>query len=103
MDYIETERSDGSPEITFLYKLASGIAHESHGINVARLAGFGTSILQTAQIKSSGLKEEARWRDLCVKRQRAARVLRALMGKTLDRPEDVIRQARAVIKHEIAC
>jgi DNA mismatch repair protein MSH6 len=32
-------RSDGTPEVTFLYKLTAGACPKSYGVNVARLAG----------------------------------------------------------------
>ncbi|KAG0147720.1 hypothetical protein CROQUDRAFT_42418 [Cronartium quercuum f. sp. fusiforme G11] len=67
MNYIERNRTDGTPDITFLYKLTPGVARESHGINVARLAGFSPSILQTAHAKSCDLKEQAHQQDLYLK------------------------------------
>ncbi|KAF2863544.1 DNA mismatch repair protein Msh3 [Piedraia hortae CBS 480.64] len=47
------ERSVGNEtEITFLYEVGEGVAHRSYGLNVARLAGLPSSILQLAREKS---------------------------------------------------
>ncbi|KAF7804917.1 DNA mismatch repair protein MSH6 [Senna tora] len=42
----------GVDEVTFLYKLTGGACPKSYGVNVARLAGLPTSVLQKAAAKS---------------------------------------------------
>ncbi|URE02376.1 DNA mismatch repair protein [Musa troglodytarum] len=43
----------GMEEVTFLYRLAPGSCPKSYGVNVARLAGLPTSVLQKAARKSN--------------------------------------------------
>lgn len=57
MACLETKRDDGFSHITFLYKLAEGLASRSHGLNVARLAGLPDSVLASALVKSRELEE----------------------------------------------
>ncbi|XP_057719078.1 DNA mismatch repair protein MSH6-like [Arachis stenosperma] len=42
----------GVDEVTFLYRLTPGACPKSYGVNVARLAGLPTSVLQKAAAKS---------------------------------------------------
>ncbi|XP_045796894.1 DNA mismatch repair protein MSH6 [Trifolium pratense] len=44
--------SEGLDEVTFLYRLTAGACPKSYGVNVARLAGLPTSVLQKAAAKS---------------------------------------------------
>jgi DNA mismatch repair protein MSH3 len=48
MGFREESRIDGTREITFLYRLTSGMATESFGIECARLAGLPEKILEAA-------------------------------------------------------
>lgn len=43
---------EGLDEVTFLYRLTLGACPKSYGVNVARLAGLPTSVLQKAAAKS---------------------------------------------------
>ncbi|ORY86350.1 muts domain V-domain-containing protein, partial [Protomyces lactucae-debilis] len=52
MDYVEANGS-----ITFLYKLAAGIAARSYGLNVAKLAGLPESLLALADKKGKEMEE----------------------------------------------
>jgi DNA mismatch repair protein MSH3 len=52
MDYLEHSGS-----ITFLYKLAAGIASRSYGLNVAKLAGLPTSLIEVADEKGKEMEE----------------------------------------------
>lgn len=45
-------------QVTFLYKLTSGMCPKSHGINVARLAGLPPSVVNMAQMKSQEFESE---------------------------------------------
>ncbi|KAJ3362759.1 Mismatch repair protein msh3 [Allomyces javanicus] len=45
-------RGEGEHEVTFLYKLADGLADRSYGLNVARLAGVPEAVLAVAAEKS---------------------------------------------------
>ncbi|TKY61722.1 DNA mismatch repair protein MSH6 [Spatholobus suberectus] len=44
--------NDGLDEVTFLYRLTPGACPKSYGVNVARIAGLPTSVLQKAAAKS---------------------------------------------------
>ena len=48
----ETGRTNGFPQLVFLYKLIPGVASSSHGLNVAALAGLPQSVLIKARTKS---------------------------------------------------
>lgn len=48
MGYTEDIRTDGTREVTFLYKLSKGLAENSFGVECARLAGIPENILQKA-------------------------------------------------------
>lgn len=52
MACLETGRTNGFPDLVFLYKLVEGVAALSHGLNVAALAGLPQSILIQAREKS---------------------------------------------------
>jgi DNA mismatch repair protein MSH3 len=52
-----TEGEDAN-KVTFLYKVAEGVAHRSYGLNVARLAGLPASCLEIARVKSAQLESE---------------------------------------------
>ncbi|CAL51618.1 DNA mismatch repair protein MutS-like,N-terminal [Ostreococcus tauri] len=48
--------SDDVPRIQFLYKITPGVAHRSFGLNVARMAGLPTEVIQSASVKASELE-----------------------------------------------
>ncbi len=48
MAYTEDLRIDGTRDVTFLYKLTSGITTNSFGVECARLAGIPESVLRIA-------------------------------------------------------
>jgi DNA mismatch repair protein MSH3 len=52
MGFAEDRRLDGTREITFLYKLAPGLASGSFGVECGRLAGLPESILEQAAEQS---------------------------------------------------
>ena len=54
---------DGSPEVTFLYKLTPGIAHRSYGLNVASLANLPAEVISVAGEKARILEEETKQRE----------------------------------------
>ena len=57
MGYLEHDdaTADDAYRITFLYKLERGVAERSFGLNVARLAGLPTCVLQLAHEKAKML------------------------------------------------
>jgi DNA mismatch repair protein MSH3 len=57
------ESGEDGENVTFLYRVAKGVAHRSYGLNVARLAGLPGGVLQTAGVKSKELEEEMRGRE----------------------------------------
>lgn len=60
MDYVE-ERKPGEewPSVIFLYKLKAGIAHNSYGLNVARLAQIDRNIINRAFEVSDTMRKES--------------------------------------------
>ncbi|VVT43754.1 uncharacterized protein SAPINGB_P000131 [Magnusiomyces paraingens] len=57
----------GESKIIFLYTLVRGVAHNSYGLNVARLAEIPESIIASAKKMADHLKEEVTLRqDLCL-------------------------------------
>ena len=58
MKFVEETGKDGHPDVTFLYEVGEGVAHRSYGLNVARLAGLPTAVLDVAAVKSKDLEEE---------------------------------------------
>lgn len=49
---------DTIPSVTFLYHLVNGAAARSYGLNVARLAGIPSEILNMAAKKSQELENQ---------------------------------------------
>lgn len=58
MKFREDTGADGHPDVTFLYEVGEGVAHRSYGLNVARLAGLPTSVLDVAAVQSKKMEEE---------------------------------------------
>jgi len=58
MGYESDTRIDGSRSITFLYRLSSGMAKESFGVECGRLAGLPDSILSVALQHSSNMQHQ---------------------------------------------
>lgn len=58
MGYTEETRIDGTREVTFLYRLTSGITAESFGVECARLAYVPETILQTASERSREMRAQ---------------------------------------------
>ncbi len=55
MDYVLSSTSENStPEVTFLYRLAPGIAESSYGLNVARMSGLPISVIHRATSLADG-------------------------------------------------
>ena len=63
MSFIEqpsTSSQSQSTDVVFLYKLADGIAGKSYGLNVARLAGIPSSIIEDARMKAQQLEQNVK-------------------------------------------
>lgn len=56
-DVLLTPIPDGSAEITFTYRMISGIAHRSFGVWVAKLAGLPEDVLDIAHRKSAAMRQ----------------------------------------------
>ncbi|GAA5894851.1 hypothetical protein JCM6882_006693 [Rhodosporidiobolus microsporus] len=81
MACLETARSDGhGQDVTFLYKLAPGLASSSHGLNVARLADLPASVLETARKKAGEMEEVMKARRAVRRGEKLAEVLRRVKG-----------------------
>ncbi|CEP14305.1 hypothetical protein [Parasitella parasitica] len=83
MSYIEDKNRDGSEfaTIVFLYKLVDGIAMNSYGLNVARLANIPLSIIKAAKLKSDHMQREMEERQF---QSRRIRILKSMMQLTFD-------------------
>ncbi|THU92169.1 hypothetical protein K435DRAFT_672535 [Dendrothele bispora CBS 962.96] len=57
MGYMTDLRINGTRDITFLYRLTPGIAHESFGIECGRLAGLPEELLLLASQKASEMQK----------------------------------------------
>ncbi|KIX07067.1 uncharacterized protein Z518_05044 [Rhinocladiella mackenziei CBS 650.93] len=57
-----TEEDDEN--VTFLYEVAEGVAHRSYGLNVARLANIGQSVIDMAREKSAELETTTKARQI---------------------------------------
>ncbi|BGP22690.1 DNA mismatch repair protein MSH3 [Rhodotorula toruloides] len=75
MACIETPREDGHADVTFLYRLADGLASASHGLNVARLADLPQSVLDTAKARGLELMKATEERTAKRKAGRLAEIL----------------------------
>jgi len=70
--------SQQQQDITFLYKLASGRASSSHGINTAKLSGMPQSVLERAREKREELERIVKERIETRKREKFVKILRSL-------------------------
>jgi len=59
MSVLKNDGSDKVDLVTFLYKLAPGVAPSSFGLNVATLAGIPNVVLEQAAAKSAEMKASA--------------------------------------------
>lgn len=67
-----------SEDITFLYKLVDGLAASSHGLNVAKMAGLPSSVLNVAREKREELEKVVKARVEKKKRERLESILKGL-------------------------
>ncbi|KAI0320179.1 DNA mismatch repair protein MSH3 [Amylostereum chailletii] len=77
MGFTEDTRINGVREITFLYRLTTGLATESYGIECARLGGISEDVLEKAADRAVKLRVEVE------KRRRRNRAHKALTELTL--------------------
>ncbi|KAJ7273569.1 muts domain V-domain-containing protein [Mycena haematopus] len=77
----ETRAIDGRRDVTFLYRLTSGIAPESFGVECARLAGLPESILSNATEKSSKMESAVAARAKRNTSLKALQLLKNLLQK----------------------
>lgn len=85
MGYEADTRVDGTRDITFTYRLKTGMASESFGIECGRLAGLDRSILSIATERSSQMRQEVEGRIRKNKAQKSARLIsHALTGTSLE-------------------
>lgn len=64
MRFTEQIGEDGHSDVTFLYEVGEGVAHRSYGLNVARLAGLPTGVLDVAAVKSAQMEEDNNLRKM---------------------------------------
>uniref|UniRef100_A0A060TCH1 DNA mismatch repair protein MSH3 n=1 Tax=Blastobotrys adeninivorans TaxID=409370 RepID=A0A060TCH1_BLAAD len=76
MGYKEVDETD----VVLLYKLERGIAHRSYGLNVAKLAGLPSGVIQAAQAKSQDFENKIRQQHEYMDLWKNLHVLRALKG-----------------------
>jgi DNA mismatch repair protein MSH3 len=65
MGFLEIPADDGSASsnVVFLYKLTSGIAARSYGLNVARLARLPENMIEAAEEKAKEAQEGSEQRE----------------------------------------
>ncbi|KAI8849435.1 muts domain V-domain-containing protein [Chytridium lagenaria] len=56
MGFMEHENAETGAVITFLYKLTSGLATRSYGLNVAKLASLPDDVIATAKVQSERIE-----------------------------------------------
>ncbi|GAA6062466.1 hypothetical protein JCM10212_005369 [Sporobolomyces blumeae] len=96
MACLETPRSDGHCDVTFLYKLVDGLASASHGLNVARLADLPPSVLDTALRKRQELERIVEERVRARREKRFAEIVRKVaQGPGAGR--DVLEMCKAAV------
>ncbi|KAI0668532.1 muts domain V-domain-containing protein [Trametes maxima] len=57
MGFTEETRIDGTREVTFLYRLESGLVAESFGVECARLAGLPETVLHVASVRGASMRQ----------------------------------------------
>lgn len=77
MACLETPRADGHADVTFLYRLADGLASASHGLNVARLAELPDGVIEVARDKAEELRRATEERT---RRRRVSRLAEVITG-----------------------
>ncbi|KAJ6455723.1 DNA mismatch repair protein MSH3 [Mycena sanguinolenta] len=77
----DTRAIDGRREVTFLYRLTSGIAPESFGVECARLASLPESILHNATIQSTKMESTVAARAKRNTSLKALQLLKELLQK----------------------
>ncbi|KAI0948577.1 hypothetical protein AcV7_009281 [Taiwanofungus camphoratus] len=85
MGFTEDTRIDGTREVTFLYRLTSGITTESFGVECARLAGLPETVLQVATARSQCMRESIEAR---VRRNRIRKCVRLIRQSLRTPPEE---------------
>ena len=55
---LEDEGTSKQPRVTFLYKLVSGIADRSFGLNVARMAHLPELVIERASVKAEEMEHD---------------------------------------------
>ncbi|GAA5863812.1 hypothetical protein JCM1840_005775 [Sporobolomyces johnsonii] len=85
MACLETPLPSGHAQVTFLYKLADGLASASHGLNVARLAELPASVLDTALRKSRELARAVEERTAERRAKRLGEILSRVKRLTKER------------------
>jgi len=98
MSYEEESRIDGTREIVFLYRLTSGIAPESFGIECGRLAGLPESILAVASKRSSKLQREVEERTRQNKICRTVKLIHQLLTTTGIMTAGVLDELQTIIR-----
>ncbi|KIY51004.1 hypothetical protein FISHEDRAFT_38295 [Fistulina hepatica ATCC 64428] len=76
MAYQTEGRSDGTRDITFLYRLTEGITSESFGVECGRLAGLPEPLLRSAAQSSAKFREQVELRAKISKYVRLVDVLK---------------------------
>lgn len=80
MGFTEYERLDRTREITFLYKLTTGIASGSFGVECGRLAELPEKVLEEASKRSEEMQRQVEERNRRVKMRRALGLLQQCLS-----------------------
>lgn len=82
MEFQADTRIDGTREITFLYRLTSGITSESFGVECGRLAGLPESVLVNASSRSHTFQEEVEARMKRNRLRRCAKLIQQCLQES---------------------
>lgn len=83
------EQPRSRTKITFLYKLTEGVASSSYGLNVARLAGIPSAVIDTAQVKAIELESK-------VKETKKEGFVRSLLEDATWKSDNLVRKQLAM-------
>jgi DNA mismatch repair protein MSH3 len=84
--------STGLEHITFLYQLVGGMASRSYGLNVARLAGVSTTVLQRAAMMADQLKKQMQ-----PQQQGVSKTQKEIINHDMKQDEDQIQTQEEVL------
>jgi len=83
MSFVEEGNTEGTRTISFLYRLAPGMARSSYGIECAMLAGLRDEILEQARARSTAMETTVTGRRDSHRLQAVIKLVKELTSKPL--------------------